>query len=75
MILLVSTLTKNCINYSRQLVSFSSIEQILLNLATYPHAIDIYTRYAGMIVPEDGGAYRLVYNINLFLTYYKLLLQ
>ena len=34
-------LTKNCFNCSRQLLIFSSIEQILLNLTTYPHAIDI----------------------------------
>ena len=34
-------LTKNCINCSRRLLSFSSIEQILLNLTTCPHAIDI----------------------------------
>ena len=27
-----------------------------------------------MIVREGPGAYRLVYSINLFLTYYKLLL-
>ena len=28
-----------------------------------------------MIVRKGAGAYRLVYTINLFLTYYKLLLQ
>ena len=37
-------LTKNCINCSRWLLSFSSIEQILSNLTTCSHAIDfLYT--------------------------------
>ena len=33
--------TNHCLNCSRQFLSFSSIEQILLNLKTCPHAVDI----------------------------------
>ena len=33
--------TNHCFNCSRWLLSFSSVEQILLNLTTYPYAIDL----------------------------------
>ena len=36
--------TNHCFNYSRWLLSFSTVEQILLNLRTYPYGIDpLYT--------------------------------
>ena len=67
--------TNHCFNCSRWLLSFSSVEQILLNLTTCPYAIDPLYKFLRHDCAWGTGAYQLVYCIDLFLTYCQLSLK